>query len=138
MKKLFSLALALMAMAYAGTAQKIPYKVVFDITTKDSSMYQKVIRWINLIIKEHEDAEIEVVFYGQSLPMVTSGQSNVGSEVVRLARMKQVQFTVCEQAMQVHHISKAQLLEGVKTVPDGIYEIICRQADGYGYIKATQ
>jgi intracellular sulfur oxidation DsrE/DsrF family protein len=29
------------------------------------------------------------------------------------------------------------LLPGVKTVPDAIYELISKQADGYGYIKVT-
>ena len=33
---------------------------------------------------------------------------------------------------------KSQLLEGVGTVPDGIYEIISKQHQGWGYIKAAR
>jgi intracellular sulfur oxidation DsrE/DsrF family protein len=29
------------------------------------------------------------------------------------------------------------LLPGVKTVPDAIYELISKQAEGFGYIKVT-
>jgi intracellular sulfur oxidation DsrE/DsrF family protein len=39
--------------------------------------------------------------------------------------------------MKVHNVEKNMLIPGVKTVPDGIYELISRQADGYGYIKVT-
>jgi intracellular sulfur oxidation DsrE/DsrF family protein len=39
--------------------------------------------------------------------------------------------------MKVHHVDKSMLLPGVKTVPDAIYELISKQADGFGYIKIT-
>jgi len=78
-----------------------------------------------------------VVYYGKSLPMVETAQSSVASEVRKLAAGKNVTFTVCEQAMKIHNVEKAMLLPGVKIVPDGIYELISRQADGYGYIKVT-
>jgi len=39
--------------------------------------------------------------------------------------------------MQVFNISKAQLLDGVSTVPDALYELVIKQAEGYGYIKVT-
>ena len=44
----------------------------------------------------------------------------------------------CEVAMKNNGIEKDQLLEGVGTVPDGIYEIISKQYEGWGYIKAAQ
>ena len=39
--------------------------------------------------------------------------------------------------MKIHNVDKSMLLPGVKTVHDGIYELISKQADGYGYIKVT-
>jgi intracellular sulfur oxidation DsrE/DsrF family protein len=34
-----------------------------------------------------------------------------------------------------NHIDKDQLVPGVEIVPDGIYEIISKQQEGWGYIK---
>ena len=78
-------------------AQTKPYNVVFDLTTSDTTTHQRVIRWINNIIAEHQDAKIEVVFYGNALPMVETAQSSVANDVKKLAAGKKVLFTVCEQ-----------------------------------------
>ena len=118
-------------------AQTKPYNVVFDLTTNDTATHQRVIRWINGIITSYPDAKIEVVFYGKALPMIESNQSSVENDVKRLAAGKNVVFTACEQAMKVHNIDKTMLIPGVKTVPDAIYELISKQADGFGYIKVT-
>ena len=40
--------------------------------------------------------------------------------------------------MQVFNISKDQLLNGVTTVPDALHKLVIKQAEGYGYIKATK
>jgi len=39
--------------------------------------------------------------------------------------------------MKVFNINKNQLLNGVITVPDALYELVIKQAEGYGYIKVT-
>lgn len=118
-------------------AQSKPYYAVFDLTTGDTTVHQRVIRWINSITKEHPDAKLEVVFYGRALPMVETEKSIVANDVKKLAAGNQVTFAVCEQAMQVHKVTKEMLLPGVKTVPDAIYELVSKQAEGYGYIKVT-
>jgi hypothetical protein len=118
-------------------AQPKPYNVVFDLTTGDTATHQRVIRWINSIVSSYPDAKIEVVFYGKALPMVETAQSTVAADILKLAAGKNVTFSVCEQAMKVHQVDKTMLLPGVKTVPDAIYELISKQADGYGYIKVT-
>ena len=66
-----------------------------------------------------------------------TAQSSVASDVKKLAAGKNVIFTVCEEAMKTHNVEKNMLIPGVKTVPDAIYELISKQADGYGYIKVT-
>ena len=118
-------------------SQAKPYNVVFDLTTGDTATHQRVIRWINSIVVSHPDAKISVVFYGKALPMVETQHSSVSADVKKLAAGKNVVFTVCEQAMKIHNIEKSMLVPGVKTVPDAIYELISKQAEGYGYIKVT-
>jgi len=118
-------------------AQKVPYNVVFDVTSPDTVVHQMVIRWINEIVKADPNAKIEVVFYAKSLGMITD-KSIVAGDVTKLAASKNVTFTVCEVAMKNNNVEKSQLIAGVKTVPDGIYEIISRQHEGWGYIKASR
>ena len=69
--------------------------------------------------------------------MVVKEKSTVANDVIKLAVNKQVTFAVCEQAMKIHHIEKNQLLSGVMTVPDALYELVSKQAEGYGYIKVV-
>lgn len=118
------------------SGQAKDYKVVFDITSKDTNVHKAVIRWCNEILKASPDAKLEVVYYGQSLEMITEGKSVVANEVNHLISDKNVTFTVCGVAMKRWNIDKSQLLPGVSTVPDGIYEIFQKQREGYAYIKA--
>ncbi len=137
MKRLFLIPLFLFIASIAAYSQSKPYYAVFDLTTNDTATHSRVIRWLNSIIETHPDAKLEVVFYGKALPMIETEKSTVANEVIKLAAGKNVVFTVCEQAMQVHKVDKSMLLPGVKTVPDAIYELIAKQADGFGYIKVT-
>lgn len=113
------------------------YKVVFDLTSKDSLDQKAVIRWVNEITKAEPNAQIEVVMYGQGLAMVVKGRSSVEDAVNQLTSNKNVSFKVCAVAMKNQNVDKSQLLAGIDTVPDGIYEIISRQHQGWGYIKAV-
>lgn len=120
------------------SAQKAPYNVVFDVTSKDTIVHQMVIRWIKEILKTTPKAQIEVVFYAKSLDMITIDKSVVSDDVLTFAAKKNVAFKVCEVAMKNNSIDKTQLLAGVRIVPDGIYEIISKQHEGWGYIKAAR
>ncbi len=132
------LTLALVLCAPVLMAQNVPYNVVFDVTTADTVVHQMVIRWVTEISKKYPEANIEVVYYAKSLGMVTKDKSIVANEVIKMAENKNVSFTVCEGAMKRNNVEKSQLLDGVKTAPDGIYEIVKRQSEGWGYIKASR
>jgi len=137
MKRIFFLSLLFVISASAIYAQAKPYNVVFDLTTGDTATHQRVIRWINGIITNYPDAKIEVVFYGRALSMVETAQSTVSGDIKNLVGGKNVTFAVCEQAMKVHKVEKSMLLPGVQTVPDAVYELISKQADGFGYVKVV-
>ena len=112
------------------------YKVVFDLNSKDSLDHQAVIRWVNEVIRVEPTAQVEVVMYAKGTTLVTKDKSTVANDVIKLAQNKNVAFKVCEVALKNQGIDKSQLLPGVQTVPDGIYEIISKQREGWGYIKA--
>lgn len=112
------------------------YQVVFDITSGEATAQQQVVREAGLIIDAHPDAQVEVVFYGKSLGLVQKAKSSHVDAIQKLIA-KGVSFKVCHIAMDHQHVTESQLITGVKTVPDGIYEIISKQKKGWGYIKVT-
>lgn len=126
--------LGILFFSFAAVAQP-NYKVVFDLTSKDSNDQKAVIRWLNEVSKAEPTAKMEVVMYGQGLDLVTKGKSAVGDDVVKLAANKNIAFKVCRVAMKAHNLTESDLLQGVQTVPDGIYEVISKQREGWGYIK---
>jgi intracellular sulfur oxidation DsrE/DsrF family protein len=123
--------------AIVSNAQKADYKVVFDFTSKDTINQQTLLREMSLIKQYNPDAKVEAVIYGQGLNLVTSGVSSRSEEVAQLVSQKDVSFKVCAMSMKRQHIDESQLLPGVETVPDGVYEIISKQRDGWGYIKVA-
>ena len=119
-------------------AQTVPYNVVFDLTSKDTNDHQSLMRWLTAISQERPDAKLEVVLYGASLDMVRKNKSTVTPVLAELLQNKNIGIKVCAAAMKRHKIDASELLPGIGIVPDGIYEIITRQKEGWGYIKAAQ
>lgn len=119
-------------------SQTVPYNVVFDLTSADTADHQSMIRMMNLITSTRPDAKLEVVLYGQSLGMIVRDRSTVAGSLKQFTANKNISIKVCEAAMKRHNIVKSQLLDGIETVPDGIFEIITRQKEGWGYIKVAR
>jgi len=136
MKKLNLFTIILLFGSQFAFAQK-DYKVVFDLTSGDTLSQQTAIRWINEIIKAEPTAQVEVVMFGKGLPLAVKEKSAVSTDVTTLATNKNVAFKVCAVAMANQKIDKDQLLPGVQIVPDGIYEIVSKQKEGWGYIKVS-
>jgi uncharacterized protein len=132
-KLFFSLLIFITANCFA---QK-DYKVVFDLTSGDSLSQQMAIRWMNEVIKADPTAQVELVMFGKGLPLAITGKSAVADGVAQIVNSKQVNIYVCAVAMANQKIDKSQLLPGIQTVPDGIYEVISKQRQGWGYIKVA-
>jgi len=131
-----SLFTIILLVASPAWAQK-DYKVVFDLTSGDTLSQQTAIRWVNEIIKAEPTAQVEVVMFGKGLPLAVQDKSALANDVMSLATNKNVAFKVCAIALANQKIDKSQLLTGVQIVPDGIYEIVSKQREGWGYIKVA-
>jgi uncharacterized protein len=130
---LFSI-IALLSITSVLQAQE-NYKVVFDLASRDSVNQQAIVREIGLITDANPNAKLEVVIYGQGLDIAVNGRSPQQANVEKIISSGKASFKVCAMTMKRNNISKEQLVPGVEVVPDGIYEIISKQHEGWGYIK---
>jgi len=135
MKKVISFTAAFF-LAFTLLAQK-DYKVVFDLTSGDSLSQQTAIRWVNEVTKLEPTSQVEVVMFGKGTALAVKDKSIMADAIASLANNKNVAFKICSVAMQNQKIDKSQLLPGIQPVPDGIYEIISKQREGWGYIKVA-
>ena len=134
MKKYLSSIISILLMTTLAQAQE-NYKVVFDMSSRDSINQQAIVREIGLITDANPNAKLEVVIYGQGLDIAVSGRSPQQASVEKIISSGKASFKVCAMTMKRNNISKEQLVPGVEVVPDGIYEIVSKQHDGWGYIK---
>ena len=133
-KNLFYILVFILMTAFVN-AQVTNYKVVFDMSSKDTVNQQAIVREIGLITSASPNAKLEIVIYGQGLDLAVKDRSPQQSAVQKLIADNKASFKVCAMTMQRNNIDKSQLVPGVEVVPDGIYEIISKQQQGWGYIK---
>jgi intracellular sulfur oxidation DsrE/DsrF family protein len=127
----------LVALASFGfmRSQLQPYRVVFDLTSRDTLDQKAVLRWIREVGTSSPKAQMEVVMYGKGFELVMPERSAFVNDVKEALKNPNVSFKVCAVALRNNNVDKSQLLAGVGTVPDGIYEIVSKQQDRWGYIK---
>lgn len=116
-------------------AQTNNYKVVFDMSSRDSINQQAIVREIGLITGASPDAKLEVVIYGQGLELAIKNRTSQQPAIEKIIASNKASFKVCAMTMKRNNIDSTQLVPGVEIVPDGIYEIISKQQAGWGYIK---
>ena len=132
------LALATVGFAWRTSQPKPePYRVAFDLTSRDSLDQKAVLRWITEVTTASPGAEIEVVMYGKGFELVMPERSPLSAGVREALKNPHVAFKVCEIAIKNNKIEKSQLVPGVQTVPDGIYELVSKQQQHWGYIKVS-
>jgi intracellular sulfur oxidation DsrE/DsrF family protein len=136
MKRMLAVAcLALLTLGFVREQQAPSYRVVFDLTSRDSLEQKAVLRWIKEITAENPKAQMEVVMYGKGFELVMPERSALIADVQEAMKNPNVSFKVCDIALRNNGVDKSKLAPGVQTVPDGIYEIISKQQQHWGYIK---
>lgn len=125
------------ALLSAGSvqAQQQPYRVVFDLTSRDTLDQRAVLRWLKEVSTSSPDAQMEVVMYAKGFDLVMPERSAYIADVKEAMKNPNVAFKVCAIALKNNNVDKSQLLAGVQVVPDGIHELVMKQQDHWGYIK---
>ena len=116
-------------------AQRQPYRVVFDLTSRDTLDQRAVLRWLHEVGTSSPNAQMEVVMYAKGFELVMPERSAFINDVKEAMKNPNVTFKVCAIALKNNSVDKSRLLAGVQTVPDGIYELVSKQQDRWGYIK---
>jgi intracellular sulfur oxidation DsrE/DsrF family protein len=93
MKKI-QLVLGLLCCSLAVAAQRANYRVVFDLTSRDTVDQKNMIRWLKEIRESNPEAKMEVVMYSKGLELVVKDKSYVAEDVTKLAADKNITFSV--------------------------------------------
>ena len=101
----------------------------------DSLDQKAVLRWLKEVGTSSPDAQMEVVMYAKGFELVMPERSAYIADVKEAMKNSNVTFKVCAIALKNNNVNASQLLPGVQTVPDGIYELVSKQQDHWGYIK---
>jgi intracellular sulfur oxidation DsrE/DsrF family protein len=131
---LIVVSVALLSLGFVRS-QSHPYRVVFDLTSRDTLEQKAVLRWIKEVGTSSPNAKMEVVMYGKGFELVMPERSAYTADVKAAMQNPNVAFRVCAIALKNNNVEKSQLVAGVETVPDGIHELVLKQQSGWGYIK---
>ncbi|MDX1907953.1 MAG: DsrE family protein [Bacteroidia bacterium] len=135
MKTARLLLLCLLTGTLAAAQTPEPHRIVFQMTSADSTVHKAFIRQLGNIISVAPDARIEVVCHGPGLDMVLSEQSRVKKGIADMSA-KGIVFVGCEFTLKQRNLTREALTSGVGTVPSAIIEIVTKQEEGWSYIKS--
>lgn len=109
-------------------------KIVFELTSGDTSVHQKLMNQLKNYFSVSPDIKVEVVCHGGGLDMLVKSSSVVQKEIKAYAD-KGVSFAACEFAMKNRKVTKDQLVDGAGSVTSGVLEVAQKQQEGWSYIK---
>ncbi|MCL6267299.1 hypothetical protein [Flagellimonas myxillae] len=137
MKKVIIAALAL-CLSIAVQAQEEPIKIVFDVTSENPEVHKSAARHLKLMSESYPDSEFEMVIYSGAYKMVDKNTSVARETLEEVVKKDNVSVVVCSFTLKRQEKTVEDLIPGITTVPDGIYEIVMRQKQGWGYIKEVK
>lgn len=113
------------------------HKVIFQMSSADTEEQLGLISNLESLKQGWGDKiQIEVVAHGPGISFLMN-EKTVAAEGIQKMINEGVVFVACENTMRKKNIKEEQLLDGVKTVPMGIGEIILKQEQGWSYIKGN-
>jgi intracellular sulfur oxidation DsrE/DsrF family protein len=131
-----ALALLLGFAAVSQTPAAPKHHVVFQLSESDDSAWSSLPIQVNNVIKalaEDGGSQIEVVFYGLGLTMLTKASKSYGEPLKQLSE-KGVKLLACRNAMKMRKVKSEDLFSFAGEVDSGIAEIVRKQEAGWAYI----
>lgn len=122
--------------SFASDAQVSKHRVVWDLSSADTTVQGSVFRQINNARTEIPDLDIEVVFHGQAVFAVMKDSTQFASRI-KIAKEKGVTLAVCNNSLRRLKIDPSQVSPLATVVPSAVAELIKKQTDGWSYLKAS-
>lgn len=116
-------------------SNKPEHKIVFQLTTGDTTAHKQLIKQFNNILSVSPSTKIEVVCHGAGLDMLISDKTIV-EDKIKLLSEKGVVFNACEFSIKERKVDRTKIIQVASFVPAGIIEIVSKQEQGWSYIKA--
>jgi intracellular sulfur oxidation DsrE/DsrF family protein len=116
-------------------SNKSEHKIVFQLTTGDTTAHKQLIKQFNNILSVSPSTKIEVVCHGAGLDMLISDKTIV-EDKIKLLSEKGVVFNACEFSIKERKVDRTKIILVAGFVPAGIIEIVSKQEQGWSYIKA--
>lgn len=112
-----------------------PYKMVFQLTTSDTTAHKALMKQLKNITSVEPKTQIEVVCHGPGLSILVKDKSIVTDKIIAFAN-KGISFKACEFSMKSRNVHKSEMTEIAQYVEAGIIHIVYRQANGWFYVKS--
>ena len=126
----------LLSMLIAGSALNAQHhKIVYDLSSADTSDHSTVLRQFNNILKEAPDAQLEVVCHGGGVYMLVKNKTLLEEKMKELANGRKITFKICANSMRRYSIDKSELVSLAEVVPVAMLELSSKQQQGWSYIR---
>ncbi len=129
-----ALLLGLAAISQSPAGPK--HHVVFQLSEPDGAAWSSLPIHVNNVIKAlagDGGSQIEIVFYGPGLSMLTKAGKSYEEPLKQLAG-NGVKLLACRNAMNLRNVKSEDLFPFAGEVDSGIAEIVRKQEAGWAYI----
>ncbi|AGB16112.1 hypothetical protein Halru_1504 [Halovivax ruber XH-70] len=87
-------------------------------------------------LTEDDSVELDAVAVVAQGPGIEAVRNDAAvSEHVESLLDDGVSITACQNTMDMHDLTEADLVDGIQTAPSGVGELTRLQSDGYAYIR---
>jgi len=113
-----------------------PRKIVLSLSERDPARVNEVISNIGNVQKFYgaDNVQIALIAYGPGIHAVLKNDSMVRARILSLIAIG-IDVLACNATLQTLHLSAADLIPGVRIVPNGIPAIVELQVAGWYYVR---
>ena len=113
-----------------------PRKVVLSLSERDPARMNEIIGNVGNIQKFYgtDNVRIALVVFGPGIHAVLKSDSPVRARIASLLAIG-VDVLACDATLQTMHLTAADVISGVRVVPNGLPAIVELQASGWYYVR---
>jgi intracellular sulfur oxidation DsrE/DsrF family protein len=113
-----------------------PRKVVLSLSERDPARVNEVLSNVGNVQKFYgtDNVRIALIAYGPGVHAVLLKDSTVRARIASLVAIG-IDVLACDATLQTLHLGAADLIPGVRSIPNGIPAIVEFQAAGWYYVR---